>query len=280
MPAEERTYPHSLEAERSVLGAVLINSEAFNHAAEVLKPDDFYREAHRQIFAAMAALNEKAHAIDLITLKEALSRGGQLDNIGGPAYIASLIDGMPRSTNVAYYSRIVKEKATLRLLIFSANKILSEAFEGSDDADLILDRAEEQIFSIAENRIQEGFVSMRTLAMSGMDAVQKAYERKQLITGVPTGFAELDEITSGLQPSDLVIIAACGHRWENEPRLEHRPAVGLKTEMTVGIFSLKCRRKALLRMLTSEAGIDSHRLRTGFLVESDWSKLSRDLDAG
>ena len=275
MPVEERAYPHSLEAERSVLGAVLINSEAFNHAAEILKPDDFYREAHRQIFAAMAALNERAQAVDLITLKEALSRGGQLDNIGGPAYIASLIDGMPRSTNVAYYSRIVKEKATLRLLILSANKILSDAFEGSDDADLILDRAEEQIFSIAENRAQEGFVPMRTLAMTGMEAVQKAYERKQLVTGVPTGFVELDEITSGLQPSDLVIIAARPSMGKTSLALNIAQHVGLKTDMTVGIFSLEMSKEQLfLRMLTSEAGIDSHRLRTGFLVESDWSKLS------
>jgi replicative DNA helicase len=273
--SEERTYPHNLEAERSVLGAILISNDAFNFAAEVLKPEDFYREAHRQIFAAMALLNEKAQAVDLVTLRETLGRGNQLDNVGGPAYIASLVDGMPHSSNVAYYARIVKEKATLRRLIFSANKILAEAFEAGEDADLILDKAEEQIFSIAEDRVQEGFVPMRTLALKGMDTVQKAYERKQLITGIPTGFLEIDEITSGLQPSDLIILAARPSMGKTSLALNIAQHVGLKTEMTVGIFSLEMSKEQLfMRMLTSEASIDSHRLRTGFLVESDWSKLS------
>src|SRR6187397_85380 len=155
--AAERTLPHSLDAEKSVLGAILINNEAFNQAAEYIDARDFFRDAHRRIFNSMVALSERSEPIDFVTLREELSRGGQLDEVGGPAYIASLADGVPRSANVEYYSRIVKEKATLRNLIHSANRILSEAYQAEDDADLILDGAEKAIFEIAEGRISAGF---------------------------------------------------------------------------------------------------------------------------
>src|SRR5688572_29604794 len=157
--AVDRTLPHNLEAERSVLGAILIHNDAFNQAAEVLTPRDFYRDAHRRIFERMIQLNERAHAIDFVTLKEELARAGELDEVGGPAYIAALVDGLPHATNVEYYARIVREKSTLRTLIFSANKILSTAYEAVLEPNQILDEAEQSIFAIAEDRVRAGIVS-------------------------------------------------------------------------------------------------------------------------
>src|SRR5919206_1796150 len=161
--AAERTLPHNLEAERSVLGAILLHNDAFNLAAEVIDAHDFYRDAHRRIFDKMVKLAERGDAIDLVTLKEELGRAGELEEVGGPAYIAALVDGVPRSTNVANYARIIKEKATLRNLIFSANKILGSAYEADQEADLILDEAESAIFSVADDRIKSGFVPMKDL---------------------------------------------------------------------------------------------------------------------
>ena len=148
--AAERTLPHNLEAERSILGAILVHNDAFNLAAQVVDARDFYREAHRRIFARIIELNERGQAIDFITLKEELVRNGELEEVGGPAYIASLADGVPRATNVEYYARIVKEKSTLRNLIFAANKILTNAYEADQDSDLILDEAESAIFAVAD----------------------------------------------------------------------------------------------------------------------------------
>src|SRR5579862_5640712 len=184
----ERTLPHNLEAERSVLGAILLRNEAFNLAAEVIDAGDFFRDAHRRIFDKMVKLAERADAIDLVTLKEELGRAGELEEVGGPAYITALVDGVPRSTNVEHYARIIKEKATLRSLIYSANKIVSTAYEGGEEADLILDQAEHAIFAIADQKIREGFVSLRELAQGSLETIEKLHARKELITGVPTGF--------------------------------------------------------------------------------------------
>jgi replicative DNA helicase len=276
--AVDRTLPHNLEAERSVLGAILIHNDAFNSAAEVLSPRDFFRDAHRRIFEKMVQLSERGNAIDFITLKEALSRSGDLDEVGGPAYIAALVDGLPHATNIEYYARIVREKATLRNLIFSANKILANAYEAEQEPNQILDEAEQSIFAIAEDRVRAGFVSMRTLAHASFETIERAHERKQLITGVPSGFADLDELTAGFQPGDLVIVAARPSVGKTALALNVAQHVGTKTGRTVGIFSLEMSKEQLfLRMLTSEARIDSHRLRTGFLVESDWGRLSHAL---
>src|SRR5436189_5586536 len=204
----ERTLPHNLEAEQSVLGAILLHNDAFNLAAEVIDSGDFFRDAHRRIFEKMVKLSERGDAIDLVTLKEELGRSGELDEVGGPAYIAALVDGVPRSANVEHYARIIKEKATLRNLIFAANKILATAYDGEDEADVILDQAEHAIFAIADDKIRDGFVSLRDLAQNSLDTIEQLHARKELITGVPTGFTDLDEMTSGLQPADLVIVPA------------------------------------------------------------------------
>jgi replicative DNA helicase len=272
----ERTLPHNLEAERSVLGAILIQNDAFNLAAEVIDSVDFYRDAHRRIFDKMVKLAEHNEAIDLVTLKEELNRSGDLDEVGGPAYITALVDGVPRSTNVEYYAKIIKEKSTLRNLIFSANKILASAYDAEEDADVILDQAEHAIFAIADDKVGDGFVALKDLAQGSLDTIEKLHARKELITGVPTGFTDLDEMTSGLQPSDLIIVAARPSMGKTSLVMNIAQHVGTKTEMTVGVFSLEMSKEQLfLRMLTAEARIDAHRLRGGFLGERDWGKLSQ-----
>jgi replicative DNA helicase len=276
--ASERILPHSLDAEKSVLGAILIHNEAFNHAAELIDGHDFFRDAHRRIFNSMVALSERNDAIDFLTVKEELSRTGQLDEVGGPAYIASLADGVPRSANVEFYARIVKEKSTLRNLIHSANKILADAYHAEQEPDLLLDEAERAIFAIAEDRIRSGFVPLRDLVQSSFTTIEKLQQHKGLVTGVPTGFVDLDEMTSGLQPSDLVLVAARPSMGKTSFVLNVALHVGTSTDMTVGIFSLEMSKEQLfMRMLTSEARIDAHRFRTGFLSEKDYGRLSHAL---
>jgi replicative DNA helicase len=279
-PAVDRPLPHNLEAERAVLGAVLLDAEAIHRAVEFIKDTDFFRDAHRRIFAKMLELAERSQAIDFITVKDELNRSGDLDQVGGPAYIASLVDGLPRGVNVADYARIVKEKSSLRSLIQSANRVLASAYQAEDDAGAIIDEAEREIFSIAEGAIHQGFVSMRDLANASFAVVEQAHSRKQLVTGVPTGFIELDEMLAGLQPSDLIIVAARPSMGKTSLVLNIAQHVGTKTNMTVGFFSLEMSKEQLfLRMLTSEAGIDAHRLRTGFLGERDFPKLTHAMEA-
>jgi replicative DNA helicase len=275
--APERSLPHNLEAERSVLGAILLHNEAFNVAAETIDARDFFRDAHRRIFEKMIALSERGQAIDLVTLNEALGRANELEEVGGPAYIASLVDGVPRATNVEYYARIVKEKATLRSLIYAANKILHSAYEASEGADDVLDEAEQAIFGIAERGVRQGFVSLEQLVHSSVDTLEKLHARQELITGVPSGFTDLDELTAGFQPSDLVIVAARPSMGKTSLVLNIAQHVG-KLQRTVGFFSLEMSKEQLfIRMLTSEARIDAHRLRTGFLGEKDWDRLGQAL---
>jgi replicative DNA helicase len=274
----ERTLPHSLDAERSVLGAILVHNDAFDAAVEVLAPADFFRDAHRRIFEKMITLQERGSAIDYVTLKEELGRCGEVEEIGGPAYIASLVDGVPHSTNVEAYARIVKEKATLRHMIYAANKILGNAYDADEDANVLLDQAEHAIFSIADDAVRDGFVSMRTLANDGLDTIERLHAKKSLVTGVPTGFEQLDEMTSGLQPGDLVIVAARPSMGKTSLVLNIAQHVGVREARTVGVFSLEMAKEQLfIRMLTGEARIDAHRLRGGFLGDRDWGKLSHAL---
>lgn len=271
----EKPLPHNLEAERGVLGAILINNDAFNVAAELIDAEDFFRDAHRRVFDKMVGLNERGQAIDLVTLKDELLRSGNLDEVGGPAYVSALADGVPRSTNVEYYARIVKEKATLRNLIYSANKIVATAYATEDDADAVLDRAGQEIFSIAENQYHTGFVPLSALAQDSFTTIEQLQAHKGVVTGVPTGFADIDELTAGLQPADLVIVAARPSMGKTAFVLNIAQHVGTKTDCTVGFFSLEMAKEALfIRMLTTEAQVDSQRFRTGLLSEVDYGRLS------
>ena len=277
--AAERTLPHNLEAERSVLGAILVHNDAFNLAAQVIEPADFYRDAHRRIFDKMISLNERNHAIDFVTLKEELARAGELDEVGGPAYVASLADGVPRATNVEYYARIVKEKATLRNLIYAANKILTNAYEADQESDLILDEAESAIFAVADDRLKAGFVAMRDLVKESFPKIEQLFEQKRLITGVPTGFVDLDEMTRGLQGGDLIIIAARPSMGKTSLVLNISQYVATQPNLTVGFFSLEMSKESLfIRLLTSEAQIDSHRLMSGAIGQKDYGRISHALE--
>ena len=275
----ERTLPHNLEAERSVLGAILVHNDAFNMAAQVIDSRDFYRDAHRRIFDKMVALKERRDAIDFVTLTEELARGGELDDVGGPAYIASLADGVPRATNVEYYARIVKEKATLRNLIYAANKILTNAYEADQESDLILDEAETAIFAVADDRLKAGFVAMRELVKESFPKIEQLFEQKRLITGVPTGFVDIDEMTRGLQAGDLVIIAARPSMGKTSLVLNIAQYVATQPDHVVGFFSLEMSKEALfLRLLTAEAQVDGHRLMSGAIGGKDYGRISHALE--
>ena len=277
--AAERTLPHNLEAERSVLGAILIHNDAFNLAAQVIEARDFYRDAHRRVFARMIELNERAQPIDFVTLKEELARSGELDEVGGPAYIASLSDGVPRATNVEYYARIVKEKSTLRNLIFAANKILTNAYEADREPDLVLDEAESAIFAVADDRLKTGFVPMSDLVKESYPKIEQLFEQKRLITGVPSGFIDLDTMTRGFQGGDLIIIAARPSMGKTSLALNIAQHVAMQPEHSVGVFSLEMSRESLfLRLLTSEAQIDGHRLMSGAIGHKDYSRISHALE--
>jgi replicative DNA helicase len=275
----ERTLPHNLEAERSVLGAILIQNDAFNLAAQLIDSKDFYRDAHRRIFDRMATLSERNHAIDFVTLKEELSKSGELDEVGGPSYVASLADGVPRATNVEYYAKIVKEKSTLRNLIYAANKIVADAYGAEQESDLILDEAESAIFSVADDRLKAGFVEMRDLVKENFPKIEQLFEQKRLITGVPTGFADMDGMTRGLQPGDLIIVAARPSMGKTSLVLNIAQYVAAQPDFTVGFFSLEMSKESLfLRLLTSEAHIDSHRLMSGAIGQKDYGKIAHALE--
>jgi replicative DNA helicase len=277
--APARTLPHNLEAERSVLGAILIDNHTFNLAAAVITSQAFFRDAHRRIFERMTELSERNQPIDLVTLKEALERAGELEEVGGPAYIASLVDGVPRSTNVEYYAQIVKEKATLRALIFSANKILANAYEADQDADLILDDAESAIFAVAEDRVKSGFIPMRELVNESFPRIEKLFEHKSYITGVATGFDDLDRKTRGLQPGDLVIVAARPSMGKTSLVLNICQHVATHGGGVAGFFSLEMSKEQLfMRMLASEARIDTYRLLSGQIGQREYGQITHALE--
>ncbi len=274
----ERVLPHNLEAERSVLGAILVRNEAIDIVAELIDADDFFRAAHRSVFNAMVALSERSDPIDLVTIRDALTRAGILEQVGGAAYISSLTDGVPHAINAEYYARIVKERATRRALINSANRIAASAYAAEESAEDLLDRAGQEIFDIAEGRIESGFVPMADLVQEGFNTVERLQQHDSSVTGVPTGFEDIDEMTAGLQPADLVIVAARPSMGKTAFALNIGAHVAKGGERTVGVFSLEMAKEQLfMRLLTSEAQIDSHRFRTSRLMERDYRQLSAAL---
>jgi replicative DNA helicase len=276
-PFLERSLPANLEAERCVLGAILLDNRLCNQAMEILRREDFYIESHRKIYERMVSLSEQGRAIDPVTLREDLSRFGEFEAVGGAAYVAGLIDGVPRLENIEQYAKIVKGKAVLRRLISTSNQIIATAFEQEDEPDRIIDAAEKAIFAIAEDRMREGFVDVATVAHRRLEQIEAMAGRAEMITGVPTGFTDFDKMTAGLQRSDLVILAA-------------RPSVGktsfvlnvaqyaAKVGHTVGLFSLEMSSEQLVsRFLCSEAHVDAHRFRTGYLNREEWARLAEGL---
>ena len=275
-PPTERILPHNHEAERTVLGAVLVDNQAFNSAAELLTREDFYRDSHRRIWDAMAALAERSQPIDLVTLKDELVRESALEAVGGAAYLGALVDGVPRMTSVEHWSRIIKEKAVLRNLIHAGNRIVQSCFEGEDEAAALLDQAEKSIFDIAERRIRAGFVGMREIVKESFRSIDLLSQSKDAVTGLATGFVDIDEMTSGLQKGDLVIVAGRPAMGKTSFCLNIAQHVALRVGQTVGLFSLEMSKEQLaLRLLCADARIDAHRLRTGKLNEKDWARLAK-----
>ena len=272
----QRLPPQNLEAEVSVLGGVLLDNEALNRVLEVMKEGDFYRESHRKIFSAILDLYEKSEPVDLITLTEALKKRDALESVGGVEYLNSLVNSVPTAANISYYAKIVKEKAILRKLINRSTDIISQVYGVSGDVDDFLDQAERSIFEISEDRVRPSFYSLKDIIKSSFKTIERLYEKRQLITGVPTGFTKLDELTSGLQPSDLIIVAGRPSMGKTALALDIAAYAAVEGGIPSAIFSLEMAKEQLaLRMLCSEAKVDAHRLRGGFLSESDWPKLTR-----
>jgi replicative DNA helicase len=272
----EKTLPYNLEAERSILGAILLDDKAIHSAVETLRKEDFYLESHRRIFEKMFALTADGTAVDLVTLKNELQRSDELERAGGAAYLASLTDGLPRAVNIEYYAQIVKEKATLRRMIQISNEIMARSYQGEESAQDILGAIEKAIFEIANRQFRTGFAPIEPLVSSVYKHIEEVANRKTLITGVETGFAELDKMTAGFQPADLIIVAARPGLGKTSLCLNIAQFVALKKRQSVGIFSLEMSKEQLVkRLLCAEAEIDSHKVNTGFLNKEDWIKLSR-----
>ncbi|MBZ5648338.1 MAG: replicative DNA helicase [Acidobacteriia bacterium] len=276
----DRGLPASIDAERSILGAILLDNFSYNEAAEQLLPDDFSLDSHRRIFSRMMELAESGRPIDIITLPEELGRHKEVEAIGGVAYLSSLTDGVPRRPNIEHHIRIVKDKAMLRGLIHAANNAIALALDQSDTADDILDSAESAIFQISEQRLGQGFIAIPQIVKESFGSIDALYERGQRITGLETHFVDFDNLTSGLQPSDLVIIAARPSMGKTAFAMNIAENVAVLNKKVVGIFSLEMSRESLLlRLLCSHARVDSHKLRTGFLGREDYDKLSSALNA-
>jgi replicative DNA helicase len=274
----ERPLPHNIEAERSILGAVLLDNHALNAAVERLRSEDFFLSQHRHIFERMVQLGEKQQAIDTITLMEDLARSGELEAAGGVAYLSQLADGLPRVTNVDHYARIVKEKAILRSLIHSASAIQEQALAANDDADVILDRAESTIFQLAEDRVKAGLIGVKDLVKDGFERLEKIFSEGRRITGLATGYSGLDGETAGLQPSELIILAARPSMGKTALALNIAENVALRSREPVAIFSLEMSKESLLlRLLSSHARVDAHKFRTGHLNRDDWGKITASL---
>lgn len=272
-PFFEKGLPSNVEAERSILGAVLLDNSVCNQAVELLRRDDFFLDSHRRIFDKMIVLSERVSSIDLITLGDELRRAGEFEQIGGATYIASLIDGVPRTDNIEHYARIVKKKSMLRKLITASNQIIARAFDEEDDADIIIDQAEQAIFQIAEDKIRQGFQYIGTVAQRRLEQIEQMADRPEMITGVPTGFVDFDHLTSGLQRQDLIIIAARPSMGKTALAL-NMAQYAARNGSVVGIFSLEMSAEQLAsRLLCSEARVDAHRLRTGFLNREEWARL-------
>ncbi|HVS74617.1 MAG TPA: replicative DNA helicase [Candidatus Acidoferrales bacterium] len=271
----ERPLPQNLEAERSVLGAILLDNHALNAALENLRIEDFFLEQHRRVFQGMVDLGESQHAIDLVTLSDELHRRGELEASGGAAYLASLVDGMPKVANIEHYARIVKEKALLRNLIHTTHGIQQRAFEGEDDSDAILDNAESSIFALAEDRIRVGLLPMKEIVQKNFDRLEKIFREGKSLTGISTGYSELDKLTSGLQPSELLILAARPSQGKTALALNLAENIAVRAGHPVAIFSLEMSKESLLqRMVASVAQVDAHKFRTGHLGKEDWKRMA------
>jgi len=273
------TLPTNVEAERSILGAIMLDNLAFNQAAEHLKPDDFSLDSHRRIYSRMVDLAESSRPIDIITLVEELDRHKELQSVGDAGYVSSLLDGVPDRPSIEHYVKIVRDKALLRGLIHTANTAIARAAEQSDLAEDILNDTEAAIFGLSEKRIGRGFLGITEIVRDSFGSIDALLQRGQRITGLATHYTDLDEMTSGLQKSDLVILAARPSMGKTAFVMNIAENAAIEDKKVVGIFSLEMSREALLlRLLCSRARVDSHKMRTGSLWRDDMTKVSHAME--
>jgi len=272
----QRIPPNNIEAEQSVLGAMLLDKEAISTATEFISGDDFYREAHKEIFEAIVDIYNRGEPVDLITLTEKLKTRNTLEAVGGITFLTNLMDAVPTTHNVKYYAKIVEDKSLLRKLIKSSNEIIQKSYQAGEDIGEIIDEAEKGIFNISLNRSTQGFVHLKNILNANFDRIEQLYLNKGKITGVPTGFHDLDNKLSGLQKSDLILIAARPSMGKSSFMMNIVQHAAVREKITTAIFSLEMSKEQLTqRLLCSEALIDAHRLRIGDINEDEWVKLAR-----
>lgn len=270
----QRVLPQNIEAEQCILGGILIDNEALHRVLEIIGPDDFYRDNHRKIFLTFLELFEKNTPLDIITVTELLQKTGKLTEVGGASYIASLVDSVPTTANITHYAKIVKEKSILRNLITRATDIANLGFESSEDIEEILDKAEENIFSITQQRIQTPYYPLKDIIKETIETVDRLSAKKDAVTGIPTGFIDFDRLTAGLQPSDLIIIAGRPIMGKTSFALNIAQHAATCAGVPVGFFSLEMSKEQLaMRMLCAEARLDSQKIRLGRLTEGDRFRL-------
>lgn len=270
----DRIPPQNVEAEQSVLGAMLIEREAISRVSEFLRPEDFYREAHRLIYNAIVDLYNKNEAADLITITEQLKKADKLELVGGISYISSLANSIPTAANVIYHARIIEEKALLRQLINAATYIAGMGYEANNEVVAILDEAEKIILGVSNRKVTGTFAPVKNIIMEAFDKIEQLYASKGGITGLSTGFKDLDRLTAGLQPSDLILIAARPSMGKTAFVLNMARNVAVREKKPVAFFSLEMSKEQLVqRLLCSEAPIDAQRLRIGDLKDDDWKRL-------
>lgn len=275
---ERKIPPQNIDAEQSLLGAILIDTNAIQRVIDLVRTPSFYKEAHRVIFQAMLDLFGSSEPIDLVTLTEKLRVKNKLDDVGGASYLTDLTDVVATSANIEHYAKIVDEKFILRNLISTGSDIVESAFTEEHEAAAILDGAEKKIFEIANSRIKKGFVPIKDILMGIMDEIEQVHNNDQNILGIPSGYTDLDRLTSGFQESDLIILAARPSVGKTAFALNIAANIALKEKLKVGIFSIEMVKESLVyRVICSDAGIDSNKLRTGNLTDLEWKKLTRSL---
>lgn len=276
----QKTPPHSLEAERSILGGILVSVQNLSVVLSVISPEDFYKDAHRRILEKIIVLVDKGLPVDLLSVAETLQRDGQLESVGGASYLASLMDGVPRSISVGYHAQVVKEKSLLRRLIASSMKIMTSSYEQQEEPDAILDEAQSAIIDVAEQRTKTGFVSMGRLLPSTLESLEAMAKRREFITGVPSGFKDLDEITSGFHKGEFIVVAARPSMGKTSLCLNVVQYVGLHTESAAGFFSMEMSLEQLaIRMLCADARVDLQNIRKGLISERDMGKIKLSAEA-
>jgi replicative DNA helicase len=271
----DKIPPQNLEAEQSTLGSMMIDRAALEKGIDMLQPEDFYRDAHQKIFDALISLAERNEAVDIVTVQEELRTRNQLDAVGGTEYLMALIDSVPTAANVEYYAHIVEEKAILRRLIDACTQIASQSHGQVDDVDAVVDQAERLIFQVSQKRMGQYFTPLNMLAHQAFERIEDQYREKAVVSGLATGFTDLDAITSGLQTSDLVIVAARPSMGKTALCLDIARHVSIREQKPVALFSLEMSKEQLaLRLICSESRVDSHRLRTGYIQDKEWPIIS------